>query len=341
MKRDLLLDNLRALVMIQIVCIIHVLYFFRIGDEYIRSLLLFEMPAIFFIAGASQSLATQPKTIKHTIISKSKRILIPFYVYLAILYIWMAVVTFTHLQLGVDVDITLLSRQEILKTLITGGCDNIPFYGSTWFISIYLIVSLSLPIQQRILNYVDKYLYIALWISIVVIMSFVTFPSANLEIKNLIIYNVFYLIGFCFYKHKLKPMVYIVALITIPITIYGFVSGIMLPMQNHKFPADYLFLFFGLAWLSVLAIIISHIKQKYYRLLNVWNRNGYYLYLYQTITFSVIVCITYKWIDQIEYDSLKFAIYFVLCFCINTLLAYIIQHILSYSSSIKARIINI
>ena len=41
--------------MIHIVCVIHVIYWIKIFDEPWRSLLLLEMPAIFFIAGASQS----------------------------------------------------------------------------------------------------------------------------------------------------------------------------------------------------------------------------------------------------------------------------------------------
>ena len=117
----------------------------------------------------------------------------------------------------------------------------------------------------------------------------------------------------------------VVAFMTVAITFYGFLSGIMIPMQNHKFPADYLFLIFGLAWLSTMALILNSIKQKRYGLLDTWNKNGYYLYLYQTITFSTIVWITHRWIGMVDSDIVKFSIYFALCMAINTLLAYIIQ----------------
>ena len=40
--------------MIHIVCVIHVLWYFGLAREPLFSFLLFEMPAIFFIAGASQ-----------------------------------------------------------------------------------------------------------------------------------------------------------------------------------------------------------------------------------------------------------------------------------------------
>lgn len=279
------------------------------------------MPAIFFIAGASQSLATKPKTIGYTIKSKSKRILIPFYVFLSIMYIWMAIVTFVPLDMGVNIDITELSTYDILKTLCTGGCNKIPFYGYTWFISVYYIISLSLPIQRRILNHINKYIYISLWMAIVTVFSYFTFPSANLEIKNLVVYNFFYIIGFCCYKQTSRKLTLTVAAITVAFTIYGFMSDTVIPMQNHKFPADWRFLIFGLAWICTIAVILDFVKPKQYSLLYLWNKKGYLLYLYQTITFSTIVWITHKWIENIENECIKFLIYSALCMIINTLLA--------------------
>lgn len=338
MKRDLLLDNLRALAMIDIICIIHVIHYFNLANEYIHSFLLFIMPTIFFIAGASQSLVSQSKTIKNIIISRSKRILIPFFIFIIILYIWITIATFLPLNIGLNIDITQLSTRQIIKTLCTGGCDNIPFYGYTWFISIYLIVSISLPIQRKIIENINKYVYILLWISIVVVLSFIKFPLANIEIevKNIVIYNVFYIIGFCCYKQIDKKITIIVSIITVTISIYGFISHTMIPMQSHKFPADYLFLIYGITWISTMSLILNFIKQKEYRLLTIWNKNGYYLYLYQTITFSTIVWITYKWIELIKNNCIKFLIYFTICFILNTLLAYFMQWvILCYNKNKK------
>ena len=55
MERDKQLDLYRGLSMIYVVCFIHVIYWLKIGSEPILSLMLFEMPLIFFISGASLS----------------------------------------------------------------------------------------------------------------------------------------------------------------------------------------------------------------------------------------------------------------------------------------------
>ena len=62
MMRDTQLDIYRALAMIYIICVIHVVYWLGIGNELITSIILFEMPVIFFITGASFSLQTKEKS---------------------------------------------------------------------------------------------------------------------------------------------------------------------------------------------------------------------------------------------------------------------------------------
>ena len=55
-QRDTTLDACRGLAMMYIVCVIHVAYWLYPVAEPLKSVLLFEMPAMFFIAGAAQSL---------------------------------------------------------------------------------------------------------------------------------------------------------------------------------------------------------------------------------------------------------------------------------------------
>lgn len=51
--RDLQLDGYRGIVMIYIVCVIHVVNWLDYNIEPYNSFMLFEMPIIFFISGAS------------------------------------------------------------------------------------------------------------------------------------------------------------------------------------------------------------------------------------------------------------------------------------------------
>lgn len=66
LTRDSQLDLYRALIMIYIVCWIHGIYWFDTANDVVKSISLFEMPIIFFIAGASQKLS-KPKGVVQTI----------------------------------------------------------------------------------------------------------------------------------------------------------------------------------------------------------------------------------------------------------------------------------
>ena len=81
MQRDTQLDNYRALTMIYIVCFIHITYWFDGFGEPYRSYMLFEMPLIFFIAGAAQTYA-KPKSLPKMIINRVWRVMFPFYFFI-------------------------------------------------------------------------------------------------------------------------------------------------------------------------------------------------------------------------------------------------------------------
>lgn len=61
MERDKQLDLYRGLSMIYVVCFTHVIYWLKIGMEPLLSIMLFEMPIIFFISGASLSFNKKPR----------------------------------------------------------------------------------------------------------------------------------------------------------------------------------------------------------------------------------------------------------------------------------------
>ena len=148
--RDRQLDILRGFTMIHIVCVIHVLWFFGLAREPLFSFLLFEMPAIFFIAGASQRIKNNGNNKDNYYhsgnnnsgiwsdllslgLNRIRRILFPYWRFLIVLYIFLAIVTFLPIDV-MSIDITALTWQEIIKTIMTGGCTHIPYYGYTWFI---------------------------------------------------------------------------------------------------------------------------------------------------------------------------------------------------------------
>lgn len=83
--RDVQLDMYRGLLMIYIVCVIHVSGWLDYFNEPYSNLLLWEMPAIFYVAGASASLAAKKGFIEQ-FKNRLKRVYYP-YLLLALLYI--------------------------------------------------------------------------------------------------------------------------------------------------------------------------------------------------------------------------------------------------------------
>ncbi len=79
MERDEQLDLYRGLSMIYVVCFIHVMCWLKIGSEPLLSLMLFEMPVIFFISGASLSFNKSSRSFRATIWSRMKRVVLPYY----------------------------------------------------------------------------------------------------------------------------------------------------------------------------------------------------------------------------------------------------------------------
>lgn len=327
MTRDTNLDACRALVMINIVCIIHGPYWFGLHDETLRSAMLFEMPAIFFIAGAAQSLAKREKGFLETVKNRCKRLLVPFYIFLAILYIWMAVETFIAQPTEMfNVDITALSAADVLKTLATGGSEHIPLYGYTWFISCYLAILCSFPLQRKLLRRIPAWLWLAIMAVITAVLTPLHFPAER-EIKNLPMYNFFFIAGYAYYKHYNLKALHTVWFITATLTIYGFAQGFMHPMQGHKFPADIFFLVYGTAWLSTFALILRRVRLPYNRLLKIWNVGGYHIYLYQIFSFYAVNRLTNPWIGCIGSENLQYAICTLLVFAASTALGYIINEL--------------
>lgn len=325
MKRDTQLDTYRALSMMYIVCVIHYIYWFGIGSEPLRSALLFEMPAIFFIAGASQSLKKNGKgnSFGKMLIGRAKRILIPYYIYLPILYIWLAAMTFIMPENGCSTaDIRSITTADIIKTVLTGGSNNIPYYGYTWFISCYLIISLSLPIQKRILSVISAHTYMVLASATVLAFSFIKFPVAENEIKNIPLYNFFYIAGYLYYRNYSVKALYTVTAIASLICIICFYDGTMIPMQDHKFPADFYFLIFGTACIGILSICLRKISLPYTPIMDIWNVRGYTIYLYQNISLYTAMAIAWPILQNIGNQTIKSAAFIIIIFMANTIMSY-------------------
>ena len=313
--RDIQLDIYRALAMIYIVCVIHTMYWFGYSLEPLKSLLLFEMPMMFFISGAAYSMQTQRKKIFNIIASRVRRIVLPFYIFLFVLFFLLIFGFF-------EANIYSFSKHEIIKLFATGGSNKLPYYGYTWFISVYLIITCSLPIQQRIMERTRRYVYILMCLSPCIVISFVTFPIADWFIKELFVYNFFFVLGYLYYRNISNKLLLFILIITLFIVIYGFIDGIMIPMQDNKFPPNIYFLIFSLSALCIISILFGKIKFRNNYLLRLWNKRGYTIYLYQCVSHYIVFLITKNWIISIHSETAVFIIYFIITLCVATILSY-------------------
>lgn len=170
MERDIQLDMYRGLSMIYVVCFIHVIYWLKIGSEPLLSLMLFEMPIIFFISGASLSFNKKPRSFRKTLWSRIRRVVIPYYIYAVVMVLIVALLSVIwHYWLpniigvfGEKVatkymfDITAYSWGDVWSILSFGNIPQSPCVWHLWFILPYLILSCSFEMQKRILTKINR-----------------------------------------------------------------------------------------------------------------------------------------------------------------------------------------
>lgn len=170
MERDKQLDLYRGLSMIYVVCFIHVIYWLKIGSEPFMSIMLFEMPLIFFISGASLSFNKGHRSLTKTIWSRIKRVVLPYYIYAVVMVAIVAVLSIVwHYWLpniislfGEKVatkymfNIFTYSWNDIWSILSFSGIPQSPCVWHLWFILPYLVLSCSFEIQKRILTKVNR-----------------------------------------------------------------------------------------------------------------------------------------------------------------------------------------
>ena len=173
-SRDIQLDMYRGLSMLYVVCFIHVLYWLKIGEQPFMSLVLFEMPVIFFISGASLSFNKNPRPIIKTLKSRFYRLLLPYYIYAAVMVAVVAVLSviwhFWYPEIenvfGTKVaskymfDITEYSWSDIVAIIKTSNIPQSPCVWHLWFILPYLVLSCTFDIQKRILQKVDRGVFV-------------------------------------------------------------------------------------------------------------------------------------------------------------------------------------
>lgn len=280
----------RGLVMIYILCVIHVTYWLGLAPEPWRSVILFEMPLIFFISGASVAVASSRHGVKGTAWSRFKRVLLPYYAYIFYTAIIVcAIAAWSHFSGSKAVDIDL-SVKKFAKALIPhDGALDVPYMYHLWFVIPYLAVSCVFPFFRGIVDRLPRIATTAILLASCVAVVFVPWGI----VREIVIYNFFFVIGYLYYKKlAIKWMAAIAGLSAVILAVCVVVLDMgIVPMQAHKFPPDLIFLIYGVGILALLGIVFSYVKIPNSRLLGIWNKRGYTIYLWQNYFFIAVALI--------------------------------------------------
>lgn len=343
-NRDIQLDIYRALMMIYVPCVIHVMFWINKADEPIRSIALFEMPVIFYISGATMFVTAKRRNLFSTIKNRAKRILVPYYLYALITLLFVILLAY------IFPDKDIINRNSLLKlvTIQNNPFPILPYIFHSWFIIPYLIVSCSFPIQKRWADKVNRWVYMLIILASLNILQPLLDNTDSLilsTVRYALYYNFFFMTGYLFYKRiSLKSLVVVTvisgAILALQV-LYDIDSAGNFIMQSHKFPPDMLFLSFGTFSLCILALIFGNFTIPHNRILRHWNKYGYTIYLWQNISFAIYVIIYRNSPLQniSSYPLLDFIIAGISIFVISTLTSLAIAPIETYIINFLSRLL--
>ena len=270
--------------MLYIVTIIHGLtsYGYLQVNSRIISVLLFEMPLMFFISGASMTIAPF-KPMKSFIVSRIKRVVVPYFVWGIIAFV---ILLLKHSDVTHIKDIILVNNISVL-----------PYCNQLWFIKPYLIVSVLGYILLTAI-YTAKNSPRCVWVTIgggkvliytmlLVIEVLISFTDNFLSF--VIGYLFFFIMGFLYRKWTHIDF-FICIFSLVPLLLlhkYGIYSFVM---QENKFPPNVMFVLYGTI---MVAVVVELSKTKLIEFLTKvpiiqrWNKYGYEIYLYQNFAFWI------------------------------------------------------
>lgn len=336
--------------MLYVLCITHVFYWLYIGTEPAKSLILVEMPIIFFISGASLSLAKQ-KSFVQTLLNRTKRVLVPYYIYAIVVIGCIALLSIIwylfHYQLisaiGLEkacnyaYDITEYKWRDVWNILGFIDISQAHFIYHLWFILPYLILTCTFGLQISLMHKMNRWVYVLLCVFFFLFFQAIRF---NHLLTTLLGYNIFMVIGYLFYrKIKLCHVVSVCFLSLVIIVFYIVMVGGFCPMQDHKFPPDWLFVTYNMAILCFLSLVFWKLKIPCTKVLKLWNTRGYTIYLYQSVVFAIVNPLYKLFVCRIDSSLIQWAICALLVCGLSTVLSFFTYPLELYVTK-KTRDIN-
>jgi len=293
--RDQQLDNYRALVMMYIF-FGHVAYWLHDIHEPWLSLVLFAIPMVFFVSGASLAVAGTDRGMLPTIKSRLTRVVLPFYVYAVVVIALFSAATLilpdTTAYGFSPFKLADYGWREVLSIILCTDVPGIPNNAHLWFIAPYLILSCTFPLQTRLMRKTNRHVYMAACLLLFAAVQAVTHHEL---LREVLCYNVFMVGGYLYYRRAgVGARLLAAAASLLAMCAYVIAGGNFVPMQDHKFPPDWLYVAYGIFMLCLLSLVLGRVTIPSNRLLRLWNRRGYTIYIYQSIVFLIVQFIGWR-----------------------------------------------
>lgn len=294
-SRDTALDLYRALAMIYIVAVIHCIYWLGAANI-LASLLLVEMPVIFFIAGASFNLSNSSKKRSYGafMLSRVKRVVFPYYIYVAVCVpLWALFCVFVR---GVPYGITI---PGVARILVSNCNFALPMAMHTWFILPYLLISMLAPVLVRWFGGRRSLLYIAaaLLAVLVIDMAQIDFSGHKTAAflwdltREVLGYSIFFVCGFLYRRVPRRWLATAGTLLAAGTVLLVMLTDYNMDMQTNKFPPNLIFVLYGLSFICLSGFLLSYITLRGNRVTDRFNKAGYTIYLYQNMVIYLIAAV--------------------------------------------------
>lgn len=287
-NRDSTLDCMRAMIMLYIVLVIHGIHNFHYlpTRSHLFSLMLFEMPIVFFISGVSCMLSSR-KTVLQTIESRLKRVLIPYYIWA---FFALVSIVVTH----------SFSWQGFWLVLSCNNIVNIPYVTQMWFIWPYILVFVLGSILIQIYDYCQerqlRHFFLGVFI-ILISLAIVTLDylkeiwSVEL-LRNVLVYGLFFIFGFVYrINNRRAALLALIGLIGWG-TLIKF-GGYPFATQDNKFPPNLCFIFWGISSIGFLSLFMNNCKISNNFIFDTWGKYGFDIYLYQNFAYWPVAKLVY------------------------------------------------
>lgn len=316
--RNTLVDAIRGILIFYVVFVTHGLFWLDFPSQLLASTILFEMPAIFMVAGYSYCLwegnkkrlqlyQTPSNRYFSFLASRVSKILLPYFVYAG------TCATIVISQASTHGGIELLGLiASWLNPFVYGRAVSLGALNwHLWFIPVFLLITVLLPLTTKFAlgtNFSVWTIAIA-FLVFQIAMEGINFPAERL-LKQTLFYLIFTLAGYRLAKLGKGISQKQLALATLGSALLLVLSSIyvqeldVFDMQKNKFPPNYLFFIFSVFWMSIFLFLgerypsltesITQLGNSLY--LKPFRAAGYSIYLWQGLAYTISM-----WIgNQIE-----------------------------------------